>query len=730
MSEQKRARKKPSTTSSPSFTPRSGLIQRKCACGGSAGVDGECAECRSKRLSVQRSPAAQTERTTVPPVVHEVLNSPGQPLDAETRAYMEPRFGHDFSKVRVHADGKAAESAQAINALAYTAGRDIAFDKGQYAPETTGGKKLLAHELTHVVQQSTVSSINTPARSGAFISDPSDTFERAAENTAAAVTSAGPSTAQTPIVAGAFPSIQRQRAVHKPAEKVETDDQVASNALRAVADVLHYGQLRLLGGVDSKYQGAILELHAAQVGTSNGKKIPAAERLRMFEAAIAKLHPAILALEKDREQREWLATEVTVYIDQLRENLNLAKAQERIEQVEIPEQTAGEGSKSASKPAESTQAEAATLRERLPKLIETVKTINEQLLKMHELLHKEEKEAIETAEHEIAQSNLPEELKHKGFSVGMLEELGHVLTISGSLLKLSDKDFQKELGEVHKFFPGVASYSELVKAILELTDGSIGVSASVLKVIAKASGKTTWVTQIAHVSETTGKVLGKVTAAIDIVHGLAIVFDKEAKPEKREEAGADVAIGLAELAGGLPASMAVRITYYELKLMADLYGKARTGIMGGWMNMAFETMNDAARNIGFEANTLAKAGLLLASEKNPQQIRALSAIQTEYAVRLGYTIDDFLDDCKPTGYGPGAAFKPGAYEVLRPVFAPLLPLKGAQTPQAAAAAAIAVLQKIGWCLDHAQELLREASGLLAKEGGTEEHKTGKGGAHE
>lgn len=153
MSEQKQIRKKSSSTPSPAFTPRSGLIQRKCACGGSAGVDGECAECRSKRLSVQRSPASQAETTAVPPVVHEVLSSPGQPLDAETRAYMEPRFGHDFSKVRVHTDSKAAESAQAINALAYTAGRDIAFGAGQYAPQTTEGRKLLAHELTHVAQQ-------------------------------------------------------------------------------------------------------------------------------------------------------------------------------------------------------------------------------------------------------------------------------------------------------------------------------------------------------------------------------------------------------------------------------------------------------------------------------------------------------------------------------------------------------------------------------------------------
>jgi hypothetical protein len=284
VSEQKQTRKKSSSTSGPAFTPRSGLIQRKCACGGSAGVVGECAECRGKRLSVQRSPVTQAEpATSVPPVVHDVLSSPGQPSSADTvlkrelragydfervsiyptgsssiqaklivnkpgdkyeqeadhvaeqvmrvqepedkqgsevsgqtqnistqnkleelhrqpekeegekeeeeslqakeaqgqtlkitpelqtritsikgtgqplltatRASVEPRFGYDFNDVRIHADADAAEMAQAINARAFTLDQDIVFGTGEYAPETMDGKRLLAHELTHVVQQ-------------------------------------------------------------------------------------------------------------------------------------------------------------------------------------------------------------------------------------------------------------------------------------------------------------------------------------------------------------------------------------------------------------------------------------------------------------------------------------------------------------------------------------------------------------------------------------------------
>jgi hypothetical protein len=138
-----------------SFAPtRSRLLQRKCACGATPGVDGECAECRSQRLlGSQRPSGSQSGPSEVPPVVHEVLASPGQALDAAARGFMEPRFGHDFSKLRVHTDAKAAESAQAVNALAYTVGHDVVFGAMEYAPQSVEGRRLLAHELAHVVQQ-------------------------------------------------------------------------------------------------------------------------------------------------------------------------------------------------------------------------------------------------------------------------------------------------------------------------------------------------------------------------------------------------------------------------------------------------------------------------------------------------------------------------------------------------------------------------------------------------
>ena len=78
----------------------------------------------------------------MPPIVHDVLRSSGQPLNPATRAFMEPWFGHDFGRVRVHVDGQAAESAQAVNALAYTMGNDVVLGAGKYDPQSEHGDRL------------------------------------------------------------------------------------------------------------------------------------------------------------------------------------------------------------------------------------------------------------------------------------------------------------------------------------------------------------------------------------------------------------------------------------------------------------------------------------------------------------------------------------------------------------------------------------------------------------
>lgn len=148
-----RARATPAKAESvPFFQPKP--IQRKCA---------DCEKEEKAQRKESPTPACSTDRptpspkgegSTAPPIVTDVLSSgDGRSMDNGTRQFMESRFGQDFSQVRIHTDGRAAESAGAIQARAYTSGRDIVFGAGEYQPGSESGKRLLAHELAHVRQQ-------------------------------------------------------------------------------------------------------------------------------------------------------------------------------------------------------------------------------------------------------------------------------------------------------------------------------------------------------------------------------------------------------------------------------------------------------------------------------------------------------------------------------------------------------------------------------------------------
>ena len=148
----------------------------------SPSLQSKCDQC-PKKHPLQRS-SRIASHPIVPAIVHEVLRSPGQPLDEATRAFMEPRLGHDFRHVRMHQDRRAEDSARAVNARAYTVGSDIVFGAGQYMQGSSKGHQMIAHELAHVVQQSLI-----PATSVKFISQPGDPAEIEAVKAADAVVS-------------------------------------------------------------------------------------------------------------------------------------------------------------------------------------------------------------------------------------------------------------------------------------------------------------------------------------------------------------------------------------------------------------------------------------------------------------------------------------------------------------------------------------------------------------
>jgi hypothetical protein len=160
----------------------SAVVRRKCACEDSGQP---CASCAAeKQDTMMRSASAASTPGLAPPAVHDVLSSPGHPLDGGTRGFFEPRFGRDLGGVRVHTDAKAAQSAQSVDALAYTVGSHIVFGEGHWQPQSVSGRHLLAHELAHTLQQSaSPGEVIRPLRIGSA----DDSSELAADHAAGAV---------------------------------------------------------------------------------------------------------------------------------------------------------------------------------------------------------------------------------------------------------------------------------------------------------------------------------------------------------------------------------------------------------------------------------------------------------------------------------------------------------------------------------------------------------------
>ncbi len=175
-----------------------------------------------QRLAGNSSVGSMLSEQEQSPVRDVIRSDGGEPLDSPTRGYMESRLGEDFSDVRVHTGAKADESAHSINAQAYTVGNDVVFGGGKYQPDTPAGQRVIAHELTHVVQQRSGPVDGTDAPGGIKVSDPSDRFEQAAERTADSMMrdTSGPVSAE-PAAHGAA-TAQREAKAGEEEEEVQS----------------------------------------------------------------------------------------------------------------------------------------------------------------------------------------------------------------------------------------------------------------------------------------------------------------------------------------------------------------------------------------------------------------------------------------------------------------------------------------------------------------------------
>jgi hypothetical protein len=361
------------------------------------------------------------------------------------------------------------------------------------------------------------------------------------------------------------------------------------------------------------------------------------------------------------------------------------------------------------------RAQAKVLREQIQKLVHSTVVLNEQVIRLgHEAIHHEVQALLAGKKHTSA--------------LGTLTQIQGVLFLIDGWLTLTDEELSHHLNEIHGLLPGVATYAHLVKGVTEILGGTIVAGSTFAYAIAKTNGKTAYAAQALGLARGTALTLANVVAGVEIIWGIATLLDPHASNEKKDQALLATGMGVGWFVGGGPGSAAVLAVYLKLKLAAHLYWSANLNIVGGWMSIAFENIQERGKAIAESSDELYRCGEILSKEKDPEQVAALGKVEENLVRGLGRSIDSFINDCQPRGYAAGVARYPGAYKILREVFQPIMGLKGRSDQDGVVAAAALVIEKIVWCLSNASELVSLAARKKTVAGSKLNEKPGDDGA--
>ena len=495
---------------------------------------------------------------------------------------------------------------------------------------------------------------------------------------------------------GSMPSASEMAYDRKKKDEVSIAD--AQSTALAAADIVQHQRMQEAGRAPARFYKALDLLYQAVTG----QKRDDVDLVQMLDAAMVMLEPAIAPLRQSGEWAVWLDEQLMQHVTSARSSARYVRAKDRVENsirmdgktVELPR-------------ADEPRKQAALLREQIHKLVPNMAFVNEQVIRAaHDGIHHEAEKMLEGETH-----------GHK-MGPGVLVQLQSLLWMMDGYLTLTDEEFQHELKNVQGVFNGVATYSELVKAATELLGGSLVITASYGAGIAKLMGDTASMTMLTGVARTTGLFFANVIAGVEIVHGVAVLFDAHASADKRVKAGFEVASGTAWFVGkhvagaaaGMAASTAVMLGYMELRAMAHLYWGAAVGITAGLMGEAFKTLQRDGADIAITSDKLAKVKDLMQAETNPEQLADLKRVHDNLVHELAGDVDRLIGDCGPRERESGMSQYPGAYAILLEVFAPVRKHKGAKTEEQAVAAATVALERVGWALSHAGELVVASAG--------------------
>jgi hypothetical protein len=479
--------------------------------------------------------------------------------------------------------------------------------------------------------------------------------------------------------------------VHPPGRKDDAqvgdaDFNSTSRTVYAAADILKNASKRLL---ESGAHPALWRLYYAVTGRVEGEHIDGTKRLTLLDEAMRELANQLASYSQySGDYAQWALTKVEQPAADLRSSLRFQEAQERVDGAtliggKVLEDTA------------SVDEQAAALHGGIPKLVKDLATVDEWIIRFkHHELHHEAAEMLKG---------------HTGHSrVGTLLELQNVVLAIDGFLTLSDEEFQKEL-QHNTGLHAWSTRAELVVAAVEIIGAGALVATSLVARIAQLTGNVSIATMASGAARAGGLRLSTALTWIEIGHDAIVILDAIFGAGSRQEAidaGADASSGLALVVGkSTPAALAIMAGYQELKLVLNTFWSTAVSINAGLMLPALEALQRDGVAIATAADRVAKAGAMAAQEKDQQKAAALHEVLDVDARHLGAALDGLISDCAPTGAEAGVARHPGAYSLIREIFAPVARFKGVKDRERVIDGAKLALTRINFTLSHMGDVI-------------------------
>ena len=536
----------------------------------------------------------------------------------------------------------------------------------------------------------------------AAVSDPGDASEKeadaAADHVADELHGGGEATQgkkiardKKPQITAAAPTVGRkifrspakEGAPHqgegKASKSEAVDDSDADSVLRAMDDILAGNGGRLIGDAPAKWQPQLRLLWKVNGGGVEGRR-----RRELFDQVARDLAPVL-----GHAPQSDYAGNVVENMSQLRASVLDSEATSRVQHTLIVDEG---GKKEAIEIPEEgdVRGEGAVLGTTLPKLVDLIKT------------------NLERAKTAGKLAGVGEDTVEK------LETMGQVLTLAGGWLKLNDDEFRRELTHIKGVMHGVSTYSELVKTVLEMGSSAVSLTCTLSSALMRKVGDEAMAEACAHTGAAVSASVGTLVSAIEVVHGLSVMFDPKASRDARIDGGVEAAAGIAGLAGGAVMAAPIMGPYLMLKGAQRLYSDATLGFEVGFLREVFDYMGEQAAAIDGGSNAILAASQLQEAETDPDKRNALANVEKRAVAGLASTLDSFLGRCAATGadHGVGNEFidrYPGNYTILAEAFTGPVQHRGAKSLDEVSALASMTMTKIAWCFQHGAAIVKASA---------------------